>query len=60
MFVELRGSMQVTEDLVREIAAEAMLALGPQASPVTLKKVVSEVIRRLTEGEDGKTHSSAK
>ncbi|HEX9652831.1 MAG TPA: hypothetical protein VGA99_03895 [bacterium] len=41
--------MELTEDKIRQIVAEAQKQLGPQANPTMIRKVVREVIRRLAE-----------
>ena len=51
--------MQITEEKIRQISEEALCHLGPNANPEMLKKVVKEVVRRLTpdtpsRGDDSK------
>ncbi len=41
--------MEITEEKLRQIAAEAQKQLGPNANPAMIKKVVKEVVRRLSE-----------
>jgi hypothetical protein len=40
--------MEITEKKIRQITAEAQKQLGAHANPAMIKKVVTEVVRRLT------------
>ncbi len=44
--------MKITEDKIRQISREAQRYLGPNATPVMLKKIVKEVVKRLLTESD--------
>ncbi len=52
--------MQITEKKVRDITRETIALLGPKAEPGLVKRIVKEVIRRLSEGGSSGTQPTIK